>query len=47
MRGGYTEESDQLFSVSADDRARRNRPKSQEKGKLPIEGVLRRKTECD
>lgn len=47
MRGGYTEESDQLFSVSADDRARRNRLKSQEKGKLPIEGVLRRKTECD
>ena len=39
--------SDQLFSVSTDDRARKNRLKSQEKGKLLIEGVLHRNIECD
>lgn len=41
------EDSDWLFSVSAEDRARRNRLKSQHKGKLPPDGVLHRKIECD
>lgn len=47
MKCGYTEDSDQLFSVPTEDGARRNRLKSQQRGKLPTEGVLQKKIECD
>lgn len=46
MRGGYTDDSDQLFSVPTEDRARRNRFKSQKRGKLPTDGALHKKIEC-
>lgn len=47
LRGGYTEDSNQLFSVSTDDRARRNRLKVSVEGKITYRRVLRRKIVCD
>lgn len=44
--GSYTEDSYKLFAVLAEDRTIRNSLESQQKGKLPTEGVLHRKIEC-
>ena len=47
MRGGYTQDSDQLFLVPTEERGRKNKLTYQQKGKLTAEGVLHRKMECD